>query len=200
MISRINGTLLSRQPDRVEIETSGGVVYEIEIPITVFQKLAALGSPISLRTHYVVTDSSAALYGFVDAVERTMFQRLLGASGVGAKVALAMMSTYSVERLARALVEKDIAALQQINGVGKKKAEKIVVELSDKMGDLAILTPSGGGGATGGGSGTQEAVKALVALGYSFVEADQAVRAVLADEVPETTDALIRKALAARGA
>lgn len=200
MISRINGTLLTRQPDRVEIETSGGVVYEMEIPLTVFQKLPALGSPISLRTYHLVTDSSAALYGFVEAVERTLFQRLLGASGVGAKVALAMMSTYSVERLARALVEKDITALQQINGVGKKKAEKIALELSDKMGDLAILTPSGGGGAAGSASGTQEAVKALVALGYSFVEADQAVRAVLADEVPETTDALIRKALAGRGA
>lgn len=199
MISRVNGTLLTRQTDRVEIETAGGVVYEIEIPLTVFQKLPPVGSAITLRTYHLVTDSSAALYGFVEAVERTFFQRLLGASGVGAKVALAMMSTYSVERLARALIEKDITALQQINGVGRKKAEKIALELSDKVEDLAILTPSERAGAgAGAGTGAQEAVKALVALGYSFLDADQAVRAVLAEGVPDSTDALIRKALAAR--
>ena len=194
MISRVNGTLLTRATDRVEIETSGGVVYEIEIPLTVFQKLPELGSPITLRTLQVVTDSSAALYGFVEPAERTLFQRLLGASGVGAKVALAMMSTYSVERLARALVEKDVAALQQVTGIGKKKAEKIALELSDKVEDLAIITPDGG--AMGGSAGTRAAVKALVALGYGASEADQAVRAVLSDGVPDSTDTLIRRALA----
>ncbi len=194
MISRVNGTLLTRATDRVEIETPGGVVYEIEIPLTVFQKLPEPGSAITLRTFQVVTDSSVALYGFVEPAERTLFQRLLGASGVGAKVALAMMSTYSVERLARALVEKDVAALQQVSGIGKKKAEKIALELSDKVEDLAIVTP--GGGPAAGSAGTQAAVKALVALGYGAAEADQAVRAVLADGVPDSTDALIRKALA----
>lgn len=196
MISRVSGTLLTRQPDRVEIETSGGVVYEIEIPLTVFQKVPQVGSAISLRTFQVVTDSSVALYGFMEAAERTLFQRLLGASGVGAKVALAMMSTYQVERLARALVEKDITALQQVTGIGKKKAEKIALELSDKVEDLAIVTP--GRGEDGAAAGTQAAIKALVALGYTFSEADQAVRAVIAEGVPESTDALIRKALAER--
>jgi Holliday junction DNA helicase RuvA len=194
MISRVNGTLLTRDTDRVEIETSGGVVYEIEIPLTVFQKLPELGSAITLRTLQVVTDSSAALYGFVEPAERTLFQRLLGASGVGAKVALAMMSTYSVERLARALVEKDVAALQQVSGIGKKKAEKIALELSDKVEDLAVVIPGVGG--AGPSAGSRAAVKALVALGYGASEADQAVRAVLADEVPDSTDALIRRALA----
>ncbi len=197
MISRVSGTLLTRQPDRVEIETSGGVVYEIEIPLTVFQKVPQVGSAISLRTYQVVTDSSVALYGFMEAAERTLFQRLLGASGVGAKVALAMMSTYQVERLARALVEKDITALQQVTGIGKKKAEKIALELSDKVEDLAIVTP--GRGEDGAAAGTQAAIKALVALGYTFSEADQAVRAVIADGVPDSTDALIREALAERG-
>lgn len=197
MISRVSGTLLTRQPDRVEIETSGGVVYEIEIPLTVFQKIPQVGSAISLRTYQLVTDSSVALYGFMEATERTLFQRLLGASGVGAKVALAMMSTYQVERLARALVEKDITALQQVTGIGKKKAEKIALELSDKVEDLAIVTP--GRGEDGAAAGTQAAIKALVALGYTFSEADQAVRAVIAEGVPDSTDALIRKALAERG-
>jgi len=198
MISRVRGTLLARQTDRVEIETEGGVTYEIEIPLTVFQHLPSVGSPVSLRTLQVVTEASTALYGFTEAAERVLFQRLLGASGVGAKLALAMMSTYSVERLARALVERDIVALQQVSGIGKKKAEKIVLDLADKVTDLAIVTPSGRGEGEGA-AGTQAAVKALVALGYAFPEADQAVRAVLAEGVPESTDALIRKALARRG-
>jgi len=198
MISRVRGTLLARQTDRVEIETEGGVTYEIEIPLTVFQHLPSVGSPVSLRTLQVVTEASTALYGFTEAAERLLFQRLLGASGVGAKLALAMMSTYSVERLARALVEKDIVALQQVSGIGKKKAEKIVLDLADKVTDLAIVTPSGGADGPGP-AGAQAAVQALVALGYAFPDADQAVRAVLSEGVPDSTDALIRKALARRG-
>ena len=142
MISRLQGTVLTRDTDRVEIETKGGVVYEVEVPITVLQRLPSPGGVVEVRTVQVVTDSSAALYGFVDGHERTIFQRLLTASGVGAKVALAMMSTFSAERLARALVEKDHAALQQVSGIGRKKAEKIALELADKVADLAIVTPS----------------------------------------------------------
>jgi Holliday junction DNA helicase RuvA len=139
----------------------------------------------------VVTDSSVALYGFVDGHERTLFQRLLTASGVGAKLALAMMSTYSAERLARALLEKDVTALQQVSGIGRKKAEKITLDLSDKVADLAIVTPVGPGEV----SGAQEAVRALVSLGYSFGDADRAVRGVLEADAPETTEELIRRAL-----
>jgi Holliday junction DNA helicase RuvA len=192
MISRLQGTVLSRDTDRVEIETNGGVVYEVEVPLTVLQRLPAPGGTLELRTHQVVTDSSVALYGFIDGHERTLFQRLLTASGVGAKVALAMMSTYSVERLARALVEKDTTALQQVSGIGRKKAEKIALELSDKVADLAIVTPVG----PGTHSGAQEAVQALVALGYSFSDADQAVRLVLESGTPDSSEELIRRALA----
>ena len=192
MISRLNGTLLSRDTDRIEVETSGGVVYEVEVPLTVLQRLPSSGSALSLRTLQVVTDTSVSLYGFIEAHERTLFQRLLSASGVGAKLALAMMSTYSAERLARALVEKDTTALQQVSGVGKKKAEKIALELADKVTDLAIVTPTSPGQTP---SGAQEAVKALVSLGYTFADADQAVRRVLEDAAPESTEELIRKAL-----
>jgi len=184
--------VLARETDRVEIETRGGVVYEVEVPLMVLQRLPAPGGAVELRTHQVVTDSSVALYGFIDGQERTLFQRLLSASGVGAKVALAMMSTYTAERLARALVEKDTAALQQVSGIGRKKAEKIALELSDKVTDLAIVTPATSGEA----SGAQEAVQALVALGYSFADADHAVRGVLEAGAPGTTDELIRRALA----
>lgn len=192
MISRLQGTILSRDLDRVEVETKGGVVYEVEVPLTVLERLPAPGGAVELRTAQVVTESSVALYGFVDRHERMLFQRLLTASGVGAKLALAMMSTFHAERLARALVEKDTTALQQVSGIGRKKAEKIALELADKVADLAIVSPV----APGKASGAQEAVQALVALGYSFGDADKAVRDVIEEGRPETTEELIRRALA----
>lgn len=192
MISRLLGTVLTRDTDRVEIETGGGVVYEVEVPLTVLQRLPGPGGVLELRTVQVVTESSVALYGFVDRAERVLFQRLLTASGVGAKLALAMMSTYSAERLARALVEKDVTALQQVSGIGKKKAEKIALDLSDKVADLAIVSPVEPGEL----GGAQEAVQALVALGYTFGDADHAVRAVLEAGAPDSTEELIRRALA----
>ncbi|MCH1570913.1 MAG: Holliday junction branch migration protein RuvA [Longimicrobiales bacterium] len=194
MISRLQGTLLAREGERVELETNGGVVYEVEVPLTVLERLPVPGGALELRTVQVVTETSVALYGFIDAHERALFQRLLTASGVGAKVALAMMSTYSAERLARALVEKDTVALQQISGIGKKKAEKIALDLADKVADLAILTPTRADAGPAGEA--QEAVQALVALGYSFGDADKAVRDVLESGVPDTTEDLIRRALA----
>lgn len=192
MISRLHGTVLSRDVDRVEIETGGGVVYEVEVPLTVLERLPQPGATIEVRTVHVVTDSSASLYGFVTAHERTLFQKLLTASGVGAKVALAMMSTFPAERLARALVEKDTTALQQVSGIGRKKAEKIALDLADKVADLAIVTPT----APQGGGAAHDAVQALVALGHTFADADRAVRAVLESGAPESTEELIRRALA----
>ncbi len=194
MISRLQGKILSRDAACVEVETSGGVVYEVEVPITVLQALPSPGGSVELRTLQVVTENSIALYGFSNAHERLLFQRLLTATGVGAKLALAMMSTYSAERLARALVEKDSTALQQVSGIGKKKAEKIALDLADKVADLAIVTPVVDG-VTGG---AQDAVQALVNLGYSFSVADTAVRAVLEEDgVPDSTEELVRRALSA---
>jgi Holliday junction DNA helicase RuvA len=198
MISRLQGTLLTRSPERVEIATAGGVVYEVEVPLTVYRRLPPAGETLELRTLQVVREDSAALYGFLEARERELFRRLLGASGVGTKLALAMLSTYTAERLARALVEKDVTALKQVSGVGKKTGERIVLELADKVADLA----AGAGGAVdgeeggaGADAGSQEAVAALVALGYSFADADEAVRAVLAEGDVGGADELIRRAL-----
>jgi Holliday junction DNA helicase RuvA len=193
MISRLQGTLLTRGRDRVEIETGGGVVYEVEVPLTVLQRLPVPGSVLELRTFQVVTDSSAALYGFIDAHERAVFQRLLTASGVGAKLALAMMSALTAERLVRAIVEKDLAALTQVSGVGKKKAEKLALELSDRMMDLMVVTPV----AAAGASRAHEAVQALVSLGFSFGEADRSVRVALESGMPDSIEELIRRALSA---
>jgi Holliday junction DNA helicase RuvA len=194
MISRLQGTLLSRDGDWVEIETKGGVVYEVEAPLSVIERLPSTGGAIELRTVQVVSETSIALYGFIDDQERSLFRRLLTASGVGAKVALAMMSTYSAGRLARALVEKDTVALQQVSGIGKKKAEKIALDLADKVADLAVLSTSSG--EVGVSSGVEDAVQALIALGYSFVDADKAVREVLQEGAPDSTDELVRRVLA----
>lgn len=197
MISRIRGTLISRDLERVEIETPGGVVYELEVPLTILERIPmAPFEGFELRTLQIVREDSVTLYGFIEADERELFRRLLGATGVGPKVALAMLSTYNARRLAQALVEKDITALKQVSGVGAKTAERIALELADKVQDLAI------GGDTGGAptvaQGTQEAVAALVALGFSFSSADTAVRKALEEGEPENSDQLIRRALAAK--
>ena len=161
MISRLRGVLITRETDRVEVATSGGVVYEIEVPLTVFQRLPPPGSEVEVRTLQVVREDSATLYGFVEEGERTLFRRLMSASGVGAKLALAMLSAYTATRLARALVEKDVNALKQVSGVGKKTAERLVLELADKVTDLAVGPIDEGGGPEA--RTAQAAVSALVA-------------------------------------
>ncbi len=197
MISRLKGILLARDPDLVEVETAGGVVYEVEVPLTVLERLPAPGGAVELRIVQVVSDSASTLYGFIDDVERRLFERLLTAPGVGGRLALSMLSAYRADRLARALVEKDLAALQQISGVGRKKAEKLVLELAEKVADLAVVMPSLT--AAPGGAGAQEAVKALVALGYSFADADHAVRQALEDGASgASSEEIIRRALSYR--
>lgn len=191
MISRLRGTVLALDEDRVEVETPGGVVYEVEVPLTVFQRLPPQGDPIELRTEQVVTDKSIALYGFISGKEKVLFQRLRTVSGVGAKVALGILSTLAADRLARAIVEKDTTALRQAPKVGKKLAETIAIELSDKVDDLVEVVPS-----EEEAGAVHTAVQALVSLGYSFGDAEKAVRSVLQEGAADDTQELIRRALA----
>jgi Holliday junction DNA helicase RuvA len=197
MISRIKGILVSNDLDRVEVETAGGLVYRIDVPLTVLERLPAVGAAVELRTVYVVREDSATLFGFVEESERELFTRLTSTSGVGAKLGLAMMSTYAAHRLAQALAERDVAALTQVPGIGRKTAERLTLELADKVQDLAVAA-----GARSGGDGApavaQEAVAALVALGYSFADADAAVREVLRDAGTDSADEIIRLALGRR--
>ena len=193
MISRIHGEVVSRDVDRVEIATAGGVTYEVEVPLSVFQRLPREGSEITLRTVLVVRDDAHSLYGFIDEHERTLFAKVITATGVGPKLGLAMMSTYNASRLAQALAEKDVRALTQVSGVGKKKAEKIVLDLADKVQGLAVSA-----GQEVDVPGAKEAVAALVRLGYTFVDADAAIRAVIEADGPGTPEELTRAALARR--
>lgn len=176
----------------MEVETAGGLVYEIEVPSTVLERLPPVGEAVRLHTLQVVREDSVALYGFLEGSERLLFQRLLGASGVGPRLAVAMLSAYTAPRLVRALVEKDVTALRQVSGVGKKTAERLALELADKVTDLGFADEGAG---PGGPGGVQEAVAALVALGYDFPTADRAVRTALEDGEAETADGLIRRAL-----
>ena len=164
------------------------------MPTKVAGRLPPTGSKVRLRTVQVVRDDSVALYGFLEAHERDMFQRLLGATGVGAKLAREMLSTYSVKRLAQALANKETAVLTRVTGVGKKTAELLVLRLGDKVRDLALAAESGAAAPRG----ADEAINALTALGYSFAQAEEAVRGVLGageagDEM--NTEELIRGAL-----
>ena len=194
MISRLHGTLLECDMDRIEIATQGGVVYEVEVPVTVAGRLPTPGSEVRIRTVQIVREDSVALYGFLDVHERELFRRLLTASGVGAKLALAMLSTFSAHRLARALVDKEIAVLTQVSGVGKKKAERLVLELADRVQDLAIARGDEGSVAPG----AEEAIAALMALGYTFAEADESVRKVLDGDGPANIEEIVKRALASR--
>ena len=192
MISRIRGTLLRRDMESVEVMTPGGVGYEIEIPLSVFDKLPRAGQDVELLTYHVVREDDQLLFGFVQEAERALFGRLLGASGVGPRLALAMMSALTPSALVRAIIDKDIPTLVQVPGVGRKTAERIALELEDKLDDVSIRSaPSVKGAAP------QEAVGALVALGFSAPDAGAAVRKAIEEQGPEEdVQALIRKALA----
>ena len=195
LISRLKGRLVYRDVDYVEVETASGVVYEVRGPLSILERLPKSSTnDFEIRILQVVRDDSVTLYGFLEPFERDLFAKLLGAKGVGPKGALNMLSAYSARRLAQALVEKDVNALKQVNGIGKKTAEYIVLELADKVKDIAIDDEFG---SRSGGQmpGSQEAIAALVALGYTFVDADTAVRRVLSHGQSESTDDLIRKAL-----
>ncbi len=192
MIGRLKGILLSRDYPVVEVETAGGVVYEVEVPQTVHERLPQVGHPVELRTHQMVREDAVALFGFLEPHERELFRRLLLASGVGPKLALAMLSTFPARRLARALAEKDVAALTLVSGVGRRTAERMAVELADKVKDLALIPE----GAETASTAVQEAVAALMALGFNFADADAQVRRVAREHQDLSTEELIRRALA----
>ena len=179
MISRIRGTLVRRDLNSIEVMTGGGVAYELLIPLTVYERLPREGAEVELRTYHVVREDAQELFGFIDANERTLFGRLLTASGVGPRLALNMLSTMPPERLVAAITMKDMPTLKRIPGLGAKKAERLVLELADRLDDVIL-----GGGVAPAPEGTtaEEAVHALVALGYNPAEASTAVRKALDEE------------------
>ena len=181
MIAHIVGTLLSKALDRVEIMTAGGVGYELSIPLNVYETLPALGESVRLHTYLVVKEDGWLLFGFSTAFERQVFERVLDAKGVGPALALGMLSTLSAERLVRAIREKDIATLQSVPRVGRKKAEQLILDLADKLDAVQVVTAGGVTGARDEGPAAEDAIRALVSLGYSMPDAERAVRVALDD-------------------
>ena len=195
MIVVLAGTLLTRDLDRVEVMTAGGVGYELAIPIGVYEALPKPGEQVTLHTQLIVKEDGWQLYGFASAYERSVFQRVLNAKGVGPALALALLSSLTAERLVRAIREKDLATLQTVPRVGRKKAEQMILDLADKLDDVL----SDGGAPAGPrpeGVGVDDAIRALVSLGYASVDAERAVRAAV-DGGPKgmTAPALIKLAL-----
>lgn len=194
MISQIHGRLTARELDRVEVITAGGVAYEIIIPLNVFESLPRAGDDVALFTYLVVKEDGWQLFGFSSVHERRVFQKLLTANGVGPALAIGMLSALSAPRLVRAIQEKDIVTLQGVPRVGRKKAERLILDLADK---LDAIGGDAAGSAAPATAVADDAMRALVSLGYSMVEAERGVRSALDGGRAGATPAeLIRAALA----
>jgi Holliday junction DNA helicase RuvA len=196
MISRVAGTLMAKELDRVEIMTASGVGYDISVPLSVFETTARVGDPIELHTHLVVREDGWQLFGFATGFDRQVFMRVLNAKGVGPSLALGLLSTLSGSRLVQALRDHDLATLQSVPRVGRKKAEQMILDLADKLDDLQMPGQPAGSRAPHT-AGTEDAIRALVSLGYSSGDAERAVRmAVEEDGKGLAAPDLIRRALA----
>jgi holliday junction DNA helicase RuvA len=173
MIAMITGRVVAKSLDRVEVMTEGGVAYELAIPLQLVESLPAVGGTVTLHTHLVVKEDGWQLFGFGAPGDRAIFRIVLGATGVGPMLALNLLSSLSADRLVRAIRERDVATLQTVPRIGRKKAEQMILDLADKM--PAVDSPS----LPAGSSATDDAVRGLVSLGYARADADRAVRAAI---------------------
>ena len=193
MIGRLRGILISKQPPSLLVEV-GGIGYEVEAPMSTIYDLPGLGKEVVLLIHHAVKEDSITLYGFLHESERTLFRNLLKVSGIGAKIALAVLSGVSTDHFARLVQAGDVVALTKIPGIGKKTAERIVVELRDRVDGMAASLP-GAAAAGAPRDAAGEATVALQQLGYKPAEVARLVQKVAADG--DGAEAIIRKALRA---
>jgi Holliday junction DNA helicase RuvA len=170
LIGRIAGKLMSKQPPQIVVDVQG-VGYEIDVPMSTLYQLPATGADVTLFTHLTVREDAHLLYGFATEQERTVFRQLLKISGVGARTALSVLSGMSVADLHAAVSTQDSGRLTKIPGIGKKTAERLLLELKDKLKVTVMLTP-----ATAAASASSDIVNALLSLGYNDKEASWAVK------------------------
>lgn len=207
MIGRIHGVLLEKTPPEVLIDVAG-VGYELHLPMTSFYKLPKVGESCTLFTHFVVREDAQLLFGFADKLERGLFRELIKANGVGPKLGLAILSGMSAPQFLSAVQKEDVSSLTSLPGIGKKTAERLVVELRDRLAKFSQTLPSPDNFSLGqdpdaGDTDTfvpvndvkEEAVSALVALGYKPPQASKMVNSVFADGM--SSESLIRQALKA---
>ncbi len=197
MIARLSGTLLSKSPPYLVVDVNG-VGFEVEVPLGVFSDLPENGQQVAILIHHHFSQDSQTLYGFASLTDRELFRKLLKISGIGAKMALNILSGASGDELARYVSTADVAALTRLPGIGKKTAERIIMELRDKLEAIAL----GIGGVSVAGDSpvstdpVAEASHALASLGYKPTEVSRMVRAVA--EAGMDAEEIIRKALQTR--
>ncbi len=198
MIGRLRGTLLEKQPPELLLDVQG-VGYEVHAPMTTFYDLPAVGSEVILYTHLVVREDAHTLFGFGKVTDRALFRALIKVNGVGAKLALTILSGMDTHAFVRCVQEKDVASLVRLPGVGKKTAERLVVEMADRLDDWQPADRPSVSGAKPGlaapANPVEEAVGALIALGYKPPEASKMVRGIDCQDL--AAEEIIRRALQA---
>jgi Holliday junction DNA helicase RuvA len=197
VIGFLRGRLAAKHPPQLVLDV-GGVGYEVEAPMSTFYGLPGIGADVSLHTHLVVREDAHTLFGFGTERERALFRELIKVSGVGPRIALGVLSGVSVEEFHRCIEANDVAALVRVPGIGRKTAERLVIEMRDRLKVLAGSTAIAGlgpAGAPGGSSAQAEAYSALVALGYKPPEVTRLLQKV--DPAVTSTEELIRHALRA---
>ncbi|ANJ67633.1 Holliday junction DNA helicase RuvA [Halothiobacillus diazotrophicus] len=196
MIGRLKGILVSKQPPWLLVDVHG-VGYEVETPLSTLFDLPANGQEVTLLIHTVVREDAFLLYGFLREAERTLFRHLLKVTGVGAKLALAILSGMNAQEFADAVHRNDVSALVRLPGIGKKTAERLIIEMRDRLVQGAEVAPAsavGGAQAITFSNPVQEAIGALEALGYKPIEATRMIRAI-PDAESQSVEVLIRSAL-----
>lgn len=199
MIARLEGTLISREPGGVLLDV-GGVGYEVDVPVSTLALLPDPGETVVLATHLVVREDAHQLYGFHHRRDRDLFRRLIRVNGIGARLALAMLSTYAGDELAGLIRSSDTTGLAKVPGIGKRTAERVALELGERLGELGFGGPAPEAGdaappAAAGPSMEDEALAALEALGYARASAEKMVAAVR--EQADSVETLVRLALRA---
>ena len=198
MIGRITGILLAKEHQQALIDVQG-VAYEVEVPLSTWVDLPAPGASVTLHTHFIVREDANLLFGFLEENMRALFRALIRVNGVGPRMALALLSGMNVADFVRCVSQDDVNALVKVPGVGKKTAERLIMEMKDKLGDWQQHAAQTPGRAPGRDSALEEAETALVSLGYKPQEAGRAVvsAAKLLEESGQVTDSenLIRAAL-----
>ena len=192
LIARLRGTLAEKTPSGLVVEC-GGVGYGVTVPLSTFDRLPAEGEEVTLRIFHLVREDDALLFGFGSAQELRFFQALLGISGIGPKLALAVLSGLTARELAAAIAEGDVRRLSSISGVGKKTAERIVMELRDKVDPIEALAAKAGAGEPP--QALRDAILSLIALGNRAEDARAMAQAAFEKNPKATVQDLIRLAL-----
>jgi len=192
MIGFLRGQLIEKQAPFVLIDVNG-VGYDVETPMSSFFNLPAVGEPVHIRTHLVIRDDAHILFGFLTEQEREMFRNLIKVNGVGPKVALGILSGISVLDFCQSVTDNNVAALVRLPGIGKKTAERLIIEMRDRLPDQVVSSASGESVVVQQHSPQSEAISALVALGYKQAEAEKRVKAIATDNA--SSEQMIRLAL-----